>query len=123
MKQAVGTRTMDGGRVLRALFVGLDAQQEAECRRAIVPVEVVKADTFRDACSSMSTVLPLIVVTDEGISDADRSTLSDMTTACGAELVLASRPAAAGPLATLLLDALRRAERRRLGLARTDVVR
>lgn len=123
MKQAVGSRTIDGARALRALFVGLDAQQEDACRRAIVPVEIVKAETVLEACSSMSTVLPLVVVTDEGISETDRSTLSDMATACGAELVLTPRTVAVAPLNASLLDALRRAERRRLGIARTDVSR
>ena len=115
MTRPVGSRTIDGAQSLRCMIVGLSPEAEAACRRAIVPVEVVKKPDVREACASMSTVLPLIVVVDEGISDTDRSSLADMALACGAEVVLAAPTPAREQLSALLLDALRVAERRRLG--------
>ena len=118
MTRPVGSRTIDGAQSLRCMTVGLSPAQEAACRRAIVPVEVVKKPDVREACASMSTVLPLIVVVDEDISDTDRSTLADMAVACGAELVTAAHTPAMDQFGALLLDALRVAERRRLGTLR-----
>jgi hypothetical protein len=110
----MGSRTIDGAVVLRCMVVGLTAEQEQACRRAIVPVEVVRSPDVREACASMSTVLPLLVIVDEEISDADRSALSEFTTACGAEIVTVERTPAG--VAARLLDALRIAERRRMGV-------
>jgi hypothetical protein len=97
------------------MVVAMTPEQEEACRRAIVPVEIIRADDVRQACASMSTVLPLVVVVDQGMSDADRSSLAEMATACGAELVTAEQYSG-NVLATRLLDALRTAERRRLGM-------
>jgi hypothetical protein len=99
------------------MVVALTPDQEESCRGAIVPVEIVRASTVRDACVSMSSVLPLLVVVDAAISDADRSSLSEMTTACGAEIVTieSGSDATGKAFATRLLDALRVAELRRLG--------
>ena len=118
MTRLVGSRTIDGAHSLRCMIVGLSPEQEDACRKAIVPVEVVKKPDVREACASMSTVLPLIVVVDEDISDADRSTLADMALACGAEVVMAAHTPAREQFSALLLDALRVAERRRIGALR-----
>lgn len=64
----------------------------------------------------MSMVLPLVVVVDEAISEADRASLSEMATACGAEIVLAGSAGFEKPFAMKLLEALRVAERRRFGI-------
>jgi hypothetical protein len=66
----------------------------------------------------MSTVLPLIIIVDEqAITDAERTALRDMATACGAEVVVLDEGVAVSKSFTSkLLDALRVAERRRLGL-------
>jgi hypothetical protein len=98
------------------MVVGLTPEQEEACRIAILPVEVVRARDVREACSSMSTVLPLVVVVDEAISDTDRTSLIEMSTACGAEIVTAGHAVLDKSFATKLLDALRVAERRRLGM-------
>lgn len=114
MSRSIGTRTIDGASSLRCMVVGLTPAQEASCRTAILPVEVVSRPNVREACASMSTVLPLVVIVDEAMSEGDRTTLAEMTTACGAEIVvLESSPVA---LSKRLLDALTLAERRRLGL-------
>jgi hypothetical protein len=63
----------------------------------------------------MSTILPLLVVVDEAISDTDRTSLSEMSTACGAEIVMAGHGSLDKPFAAKLLEALRVAERRRFG--------
>jgi hypothetical protein len=100
------------------MVVGLTPAQEAACRRAIVPVEVVATRDVREACASMSTVLPLVVVVDEAMPDADRAALTEMTTACGAEIVAAAMADAnlgsTKDLSEKLLAALRVAELRRL---------
>ncbi|MDF2695096.1 MAG: hypothetical protein K0S65_3479 [Labilithrix sp.] len=101
--------------MLRCMVVGLTTDQEEACRRAIVPVEVVRRRDVSEACASMSTVLPLVVVVDENISDADRAALAEFTTACGAELVTLDQVPADRVHAARLLEALRVAERRRLG--------
>jgi hypothetical protein len=100
------------------MVVALSPEQTEACRRALVPVETIPVPTVREACSSMSTVLPLVVIIDEAtISDTDRTSLGEMTTACGAEIVALEEGIAASKSFTAkLLDALRVAERRRLGL-------
>lgn len=98
------------------MTVALSDEQAEACRRAIVPVEIVKTADVREACTKMSTVLPLVVVVDESISDADHATLSEMAMACGAEIVTAFHAETPKLFAAKLLDALRVAERRRLGM-------
>ncbi|MBX3204278.1 MAG: hypothetical protein KF764_04375 [Labilithrix sp.] len=110
-----GTRTMDGASILRAMVIALTPEQEEACRRALVPVEVVRASDVRAACASMSMVLPLVVVVDEAISDADRAELTDFATVCGAEIVAIERTPPGAGYAARLLDAVRAAERRRVG--------
>ena len=116
MSRSVGSRTIDGASSLRCLTVALSPAQEATCRNAIMPVEVVCTKHVKDACTVMSTVLPLVVVVDEGMSDADRAALSEMTIACGAEIVTMEATKAGKSFAASLLEALRIAERRRLGV-------
>jgi len=99
------------------MLVRLTADQEEACRRAIMPVEVIRVGDIRGACASMSTVLPLVVVVDEAISDADRSALMEFTTACGAELFTLERAPTLSGLGSRIFEAMRIAERRRLGTA------
>ena len=108
-----GTRTIDASSSVRCMVVDLTPEQETACRRALFPVEFVRATGVREACTIMSVVLPLLVIVDEAISDADRLALAEFTTACGAEIVMVERTPTA--IASRLLEALRVAERRRLG--------
>jgi len=116
MSRSIGSRTIDGVSTLRCMIVGLSPAQEEACRRAIVPVEIVARKDVPDACASMSTVLPLVVVVDESLSDADRAALSEMTTACGAEIVTIDETPSDRAFTARVLDAFRIAERRRLGM-------
>ncbi|MBX3262850.1 MAG: hypothetical protein KF782_24435 [Labilithrix sp.] len=111
----LASRTIDGASILRAMSVGLTPEQESACRRALVPVEVVRAADVRSACATMSMVLPLVVIVDEAISEADRAELAELTTACGAEIVALARAPAGTGYAEHLLEAVRVAERRRVG--------
>jgi hypothetical protein len=116
MRRSIGARTIDGAASLRCMVVGLSEQQVEDCRKALVPVEVVPTATVRDACTSMSMVLPLVVIVDDQLSDADRAALSEMTTACGAEIVALDEDPPGKGFSAKLLEALRVAERRRLGM-------
>jgi hypothetical protein len=98
------------------MTVALSPAQFEAVRRAIVPVKVVPSRDVRDACASMSTILPLVVVVDEDISDADRVAVSEMATACGAEIVTLETTPTDSLVTTRVLEALRIAERRRLGM-------
>jgi hypothetical protein len=115
MARSIGSRTIDGASSLRCMVVGLSDAQVDECRRALVPVEVVPKHEVGEAVSSMSTVLPLVVIVGE-LSDPDRATLSEMATACGAEIVLLAEAGGGKQFTARLLEALRVAERRRLGM-------
>jgi hypothetical protein len=64
----------------------------------------------------MSTVLPLVVVVDEGMPDADREELAEFTTACGAEIVTLEHDPVGSGYAKRIFDALIVAERRRIGV-------
>lgn len=103
--------------MLRCMTVALNAAQEATCRHAIAPVEVIPCATVSDACASMSTVLPLLVVIDEETSDADRHALSEFAIACSAEIVSIERVPSGKAFISRMLEALRVAERRRAGKA------
>jgi hypothetical protein len=118
MGRSATARTIDGISTLRCMIVGLTPEQETACRRAIVPVEVVARKDVAEACASMSLLLPLVVIIDESLPDADRQTLSEMTTACGAEIVTIDRNPEGREFTSRLLDAFRVAERRRLGMRR-----
>lgn len=104
---------MDGVANIRCMTVGLTSEQEEACRNAIVPIPLTRARDVKEACSSMSTVLPLIVIVDETLPRADREAMSEFITACGAELVTLERGAVTG-LSRRLLDAIVVAERRRV---------
>ena len=98
------------------MAVALAPDQLEACRRAMVPVEVVACADAREASTSMSTILPLVVVVHEAMSDVDRSTITDMATACGAEVVTIDAGLVGKSFSARLLDAVRIAERRRLGM-------
>lgn len=101
------------------MVVGFDPARVEECRRALGPVEAIPAADVKEACKMMSTVLPLVVLVDDAMKEADRVVLAEMTVACGAEILFVRHgrdDISANTFTTKLLDALRVAERRRLGL-------
>lgn len=99
------------------MTVGLSAGQESACRNAIVPVELVPFAAVPDACKAMSTVLPLVVAVSDTMADADRTQISDLAEACGAELFDVEAEPAGREFMLRLLEALARGERRRFKLA------
>src|SRR4051794_33110396 len=115
MANSVGAETFPGVPIFRCLAVGLTAEQEAGCRDAIAPIDVVRAADVDEACTAMSTVLPLVVVFPEELTAERHTELADFATACGAELVRFADTLGAKPFGTRLLDALRVAELRRFG--------
>jgi hypothetical protein len=116
MARSIGSRTIDGAAALRCMVVALPREQVEACRRAILPVEIVERDDVAEACASMSTVLPLVVVIDAATPDVERTMLGEMATACGAEIVWLDALLVGKAFAERLLEALRIAERRRLGI-------
>jgi hypothetical protein len=100
------------------MTVGLTPEQEDACRSAIMPIPLTRAQTVADACASMSTVLPLIVIVDEKMPRPDVDAMGEFITACGAELVPLDHALAGKALAKRLLDAIVVAERRRMGRPR-----
>lgn len=82
-----------------------------------MPVELVRFRSVADACHAMSTVLPLIVAVDAGVSDSERNALDDIAEACGAEVVEVEAAPPAVPFAVRMTEALARAERRRFKIA------
>jgi hypothetical protein len=101
------------------MVVGFDPPRLEECRRALVPVEAIPVADVKEACKMMSTVLPLVVLVDDGLGEGDRASLAEMSVACGAEILFVRHgrdDISANAFTSKLLDALRVAERRRLGL-------
>lgn len=113
MARSIQARTLDGTSIPRFMIVGLSAEQEAACRKAVVPVELVVFGNVTDACKAMSTVLPLVVAVDEGMSEADRAALSELAGACGADLFDVEAAPAGREFTFRVLDAIGQAERRR----------
>lgn len=116
MSKSFGGRTMDGASILRCMTVALSAGQEAAIKAAIVPVQMVPFASVAEACKEMSTVLPLLVAVDYTMSDADRTALSDLASACGAELFDVEEAPAGREFTLRILAAMARGERRRFKL-------
>ncbi len=112
-RSSFGARTMDGASMLRCMAVALTTEQLDACRTAVVPVELVAFASVPDACTAMSTILPLIVAINAEMSEADRDAVAELATACGSELFEVEPAPTGRPFTVRILDALARAERRR----------
>ena len=99
------------------MTVALTPGQEAACRAAIVPVELVTFKSVPEACKAMATVLPLVVAVDSLMTEAERTTLSELASACGAELFDVEEAPTGKEFILRILDALTRGERRRFKMA------
>jgi hypothetical protein len=95
------------------MTVALTPGQEAAIRQAIVPVQMVPFATVAEACTAMATVLPLVVAVDDAMPDTDRSTLSELAGACGAELFDVEGVPSGREFSRRILEAMARGERRR----------
>jgi len=95
------------------MAVALSKGQEAAIKAAIVPVQMVVFATVGEACKEMSTVLPLLVAVDCAMPDGDRTALSDLASACGAELFDVEEAPNGKEFTLRILAAMARGERRR----------
>jgi hypothetical protein len=107
------TATLDGSTLYRCLLVGLDDGVARDCSQAVRPLAPVRVADAREACARMSEVLPLIVIVPEAIASANAE-LAELAIACGAELVVLSGAVDGATLGKRLLDAVRKAEGRRV---------
>lgn len=104
---------MDGAAIARCMTVALTADQESACRKAIVPVELVACATVADAVKAMATVLPLVVAVADTMDEADRTSITEVAQAVGAELFDVEAAPGGQAFQRRILDALTSAERRR----------
>ncbi len=96
------------------MLVGLDEPCARACTQAIVPLDAVKMRDVKDACTKISEILPLIVVVAEDAPAAGMPELRELAQACGAEVVPVARPVDAASLGLKILEALHKAESRRI---------
>jgi hypothetical protein len=99
------------------MTVALTPGQEAAIRAAVVPVQMCTFQTVAEACKEMGTVLPLVVAVDDEMTESDRTALSELASACGAELFDVEEAPSGREFTLRILDAIARGERRRFKLA------
>jgi hypothetical protein len=95
------------------MTVALTDAQNAACKAAIVPVELHAYADVPEAIKAMATVLPLVVAVNDAMPPADRTALSELAQACGAEVFEVEDAPAGREFALRILGALTTAERRR----------
>ena len=96
------------------MLVGLDETSARACAAAIVPLDAVKMRDAKEACAKLSEILPLIVVVAEDAPEAGMPELVEIAGACGAEVVRVARPVDGASLGLKILEALHKAESRRV---------
>jgi hypothetical protein len=96
------------------MLVGLDDASSRTCAQAIMPLDAVKMRDVREACTKLSEILPLIVVVPEDSPPAGMPELTELATACGAEVLAVARPVHGPTLGLRILEALQKAESRRI---------
>jgi hypothetical protein len=107
-------QTLDGRTRYRCMLVGLDDASMRTCTQAVAPLDAVKMRDVREACAKLSEILPLIVVVPEDAPPAGMPELVDLAGACGAELLTVARPVDGPTLGLRILEALHKAESRRV---------
>ncbi|MDB4941934.1 MAG: hypothetical protein JWP97_1468 [Labilithrix sp.] len=109
--------TVDTRMMFRCMLVGLDDASTTICKGAMQPLQAVSVADTREACRRMSEVRPLIVLLAtpgaEG-AKADLPELTELASACGAEVLAVPLPPDPGALGKQILDALRKGEARRV---------
>jgi hypothetical protein len=106
--------TFDGKTRYRCMLVGLDDASMRACTAAIMPLDAVKMRDVKEACAKLSEILPLIVVVAEDAPPAGMPELRELAGACGAEMVAVARPVDGPSLGLRILEALHKAESRRV---------
>lgn len=96
------------------MLVAFDDASARACTRAVSPLDAVRVNDVREACAKLSEVLPLIVLHPEDAAASGVSDLADLAGACGAEVISVALPIDASSLGRRILDALNKAEKRRV---------
>jgi hypothetical protein len=112
-------KTVQGLTSLRCMLVGVSEAQAAVCASALIPIEMVRAAGVKEACASMSTVLPVMVVAARSVGEAGVAEVSDLAETCAAEVYVIDDPAPPD-VVKQLHETLRRADKRRLRADRRD---
>ena len=107
--------TIDTRMVFRGMLVGLDEPSMAICKSAMRPLTAVIVADASEACRVMSQVLPLLVIMSGDSVTSDLADVTDVASACGAEVMSVRAPLEATRLTHQILEALRKGEKRRVG--------
>lgn len=106
--------TLDGKTRYRCMLVALDDAAARACKLAVMPLDAVIVPDVRQACAKMSEILPLIVVHPDDAPPAGMTELVELAGACGAEVVTVTLPVDGRILGRKILEALQKAEARRV---------
>lgn len=96
------------------MLVALDDASARACKHAVSPLDAVVVKDVREACAKMSEILPLIVVYADAAPPAEMAEVVDLAGACGAEVLTVATPVDGKLLGGRILEALQKAERRRV---------
>ena len=113
-------KTMQGVTSLRCMLVGVSEPHAAVCASALIPFEMIPAAGAKEACATMSTVLPVIVVVARSIGEGAVAEVCDLAETCAAEVYVLDEPPPQD-VVKQLHETLRRADKRRLRADRRDV--
>jgi hypothetical protein len=106
--------TLDVSLLYRCMLVGMDDVTFNACKVSVSPLEAIRVNTARDACTRMSEVLPLVVVITEAAAPAEVAELTELAKACGAEVIEVAQPVDRSTFGRQVLDALQKGEARRI---------
>jgi hypothetical protein len=106
--------TLDVSTLYRCMLVGMDDTTFGACKLSVSPLEAIRVNTVRDACTRMSEVLPLVVVLTDDASASELAEVNEVAKACGAEVITAARPVERATFGRQVLDALQKGEARRV---------
>jgi hypothetical protein len=109
-------KTIDLTNALSVLLVGLSDAEAETCGRAIRPIAIHRVATGAEACHEALRRRPLAVVMRADLEEAARGDVYEACQACGAEPLVLASASFADPKAvsTALLEALRKADKRRM---------
>jgi hypothetical protein len=112
------TKTVEG-MALRCLLVGLDDAQASICAASLMPIQMVRVGEPKEACSRISTVLPIMVVATRKLGEASLAELREFAETCACEVYVMDDPPPSD-VTERLHEVLRRADKRRASRDRRD---
>ena len=115
----LGNKTIEGVNTLRCMLVGVNEELAGVCAAALIPITMVRVARADEACQTMSTILPLMVVASRSVGEAAIAELRDLAQTCASELLVVDDPFPDDVVARLH-DTLRKADRRRMRAGRRD---